>query len=454
MKRLTISPLLLIFLISALFAGDGRKISVTVYNDNLAVVKDVRTLQFEKGKFELKYQDVAAKIDPTSVHFKSLTAPDKVVIAEQNYDYDLVSSDKILSKYIDQQIRVRTEQDSLFTGSLLNYLGSYLILQQPNGALKMVSRSNILTIDFPKLPEGLLTKPTLVWQIICQKAGEHETELSYSTSGMEWHAEYIAISKNNDQNIELNAWVSIENRSGATFPEAKIKLMAGEIHRAEPERRYRPKVDYLEKTMAMAAPQFEEKSFFEYHLYTLDQPSTLKNNQIKQITLFPTVETKCKKTYTYEPARSDKDVQVNLTFKNEKSAGMGMPLPAGKVRVFKEDPDDGSLELIGEDRIDHTPKNEEIRLNIGNAFDIKAERVKKSKKSTGKRSREETWEVKIRNHKDTDVEVQVIERFYYFWKIKSSTHPYKKMSAEKVKFTVPVKSDSEAVLTYTVKLSW
>ncbi|NOZ62750.1 MAG: DUF4139 domain-containing protein [Calditrichaeota bacterium] len=455
MKKLAFLLLTLIFSLSSVFADDGRKVSVTVYNDNLAVVKDVRMMRFQKGKFELKYQDVAAQIDPTSVHFKSLTAPDKVVIAEQNYDFDLVSSDKILSKYIDENIRVRTKQDSLFAGSLLSYQGNYLILQKPGGAIKMVNRSNVVTIDFPELPEGLLTKPTLLWQIICQQAGAHETEVSYLTKGMEWHAEYIAVAKNNDQNLELNAWVSINNHSGATFPDAKIKLMAGEIHRAEPERRYRQTMDYVEKAMPMAAPKFEEKSFFEYHLYTLDQPSTLKNNQIKQITLFPTVETRCKKIYIFEAKVSTKDVHVNLTFKNEKAAGMGMPLPAGKVRVYKEDPKDQSLELIGEDRIEHTPKDEEVKLYIGNAFDIKVERTMMNKKSTGKRSREETWEVKIRNHKENDnVEVQVVERFYNFWKIKNSTHRYKKLSADKVQFSVPVMRDSEAVLTYTVKLSW
>ena len=448
MKKLFyISVFLLINL--SLFA-QNRNVAITVYNNNLAVVKDLRTLELKKGVFDLSYRNVASKIDPTSVHFKSLTAPDKVNILEQNYEYDLVSTSKIAQKYLDKEISVYLKKDAEIKGKLISYEFDNLILQTDNGRIKSLSKSNIVDIDFPALPKGLITKPTLVWKIKNRKSGNHKTEVSYMTSGMKWHAEYVAVTKKSDKKLELNAWVSINNQSGATYPEAKLKLIAGDIHKVEQPKRYRDSERMMFATVSKAAPQFEEKEFFEYHMYTLNRKSTLKNNQVKQISLFPATETNVKKIYTFEPRLADKKVRVNLEFINSKKNGLGMPLPAGKVRVYKEDPADNSLEFIGEDQIDHTPKNEKIKLFLGNAFDIKAEQLMIDKKSTSKRSREETWEIKIRNHKKANVEVLVIERFYGFWKVKKSTLEYIKVDANTLHFLVNVPNDQESILTYTI----
>jgi len=439
------------FLISVPLFSQQREIAVTVYNNNLAVIKDIRQLELEEGIFELRYQNVASKIDPTSVHFKSLTAPSKVNIFEQNFEFDLVNPDKIMEKYIDKSISVYTKQDSAFQGKLLNKDRNYLVLQEPAGTVKLISKANITNINFPELPEGLITRPTLVWKIFNKQQDSHRTEVSYMTSGIQWHAEYVAVTRENDQLLELNAWVSVENYSGATYPNAKLKLIAGDVNLVQESklRREMPTAkNYL--FVADAAPQFKEKSFFEYHLYTLDKPTTIKDNQIKQISLFSPAEVKVKKIYTFEPKKSADKIRVNLEFKNDKSAGLGIPLPAGKVRVYKEDADDHSLEFIGEDKLDHTPKNEKIRLFLGNAFDVKAERSMSEKKSTGKRSHDETWQVKIRNHKDKAIDVLVIEKFYGFWKIKQASHSYKKESAQKLTFTVHVPQNKEVVLTYTI----
>ena len=447
MKKLFfLSAFLLIYV--SLFAQD-RNIAVTVYNNNLAVVKDVRTLNLQNGISELSYRDVASKIDPTSVHFKSLTAPDKVNILEQNYEYDLVSLSKIAEKYLDKKISVYTKKDDKVSGKLISYEFDNLLLQMDTGAIKSLSKSSIVDIDFPKLPEGLITRPTLVWKIENEKPGDHKTEVSYMTSGMNWHAEYVAVAKNNDTKLELNAWVSIDNKSGATYPEAKLKLIAGDVHKIEQPRRQRGSERFM-IAAAKAEPQFEEKEFFEYHMYTLNRKSTVRNNQVKQISLFPATEANIKKIYTFEPRLSDKKIRVNLEFVNSKKNGLGMPLPAGKVRVYKEDPADRSLEFIGEDKLDHTPKDEKAKLFLGNAFDIKAERTMIEKKSTSKRSHDETWQIKIRNHKNTDIEVIVIEKFYGFWKIKEATHRYKKIDATKLNFFVKVPKDQESVLTYTI----
>ncbi len=448
MKKFILLTSALLLAVSCLFSQD-REIAVTVYNNDLAVIKDLRQLFFESGVFELKYQDVAAQIDPTSVHFKSLTSPEDVTIFEQNYEYDLVNTFKIFEKYLDKTISVRTKQDSLFQGKLLSQDGSFVMLENSAGQVKLLAAANIVSVDFPELPEGLITKPTLVWKVHNKKAGRHKTEVSYLTAGMNWHAEYVAVVKGKDDLLELNAWVSIDNRAGASFPNAKVKLIAGDINRvAEPH--YRMEKGLAAEDFVATAPQFEEKSFFEYHLYTLDQPTTLLQNQIKQISLFSAASARAKKIFTYEPRMADNKVQVKLEFENRAAAGLGLPMPAGKVRVYKEDPTDQSLEFIGEDKLDHTPKNEKIRLLLGSAFDIKVERTQLDTKATGKRSYDETWQIKFRNHKDEAVDVVVIEQIYGFWKLKESSHQFEKVSAQKENFFVPVAKDEEAILTYVI----
>ncbi|MDZ7263342.1 MAG: DUF4139 domain-containing protein [candidate division KSB1 bacterium] len=440
-----------IFLATTLSLAQERELAVTVYNNDLAVIKDMRSLELAKGVSELKYQDVAAAIDPTSVHFRSLTAPDKVGILEQNYEYDLINADKIAQKYVDKNITVQLKDKKVFKGMLLSFDGASLILKTDSDTVKLISRENIANIDFPKLPEGLITRPTLVWKIQNDQPGKHKTEVSYLTSAMNWHAEYVAVSKDDDQRLELSAWVSIDNRSGATYPNAKLKLIAGEVHRVTPAVPMRAMGKaYALEAMDMSVPQFEEKPFFEYHLYTLSRPATISNNQIKQISLFPTASTNVKKIYSYEFQRAAEDVRVNLEFVNSKESGLGMPLPAGKVRVYKQDQADGSLEYVGEDMVEHTPKDEKVRLYLGNAFDIKPERAMTNKVSTGKNSYEETYQIKIRNHKDSPVEILVVEKFYGFWEIKRSSHTYKKKDAYTAEFTVAVPKDQEAVLEFTV----
>ncbi len=441
--------LIILFPLITLSAQD-REIAITVYNNDLGVVKDVRKLDLARGVFELKYQDVAATIDPTSVHFKSLTAPDKVTILEQNYEFDLVNSDKIAERYLDEQISVHLKNGEKVTGTLLSHEGGNLILQTKDSAVKLISGSNIVNIDFPKLPEGLITRPTLVWSINNEKTGTHRTEVSYLASRIKWHAEYVAISKNEDRTLELSAWVSIDNRTGATFPDAKLKLIAGEVNRVTSPRPMRAGKSYALEAREAAAPQFAEKSFFEYHMYTLNRKSTLQNNQIKQISLFPSTDVQIEKLYTYEASKSQDDVRVNLKFKNSTASGLGMPLPAGKVRVYQEDPADKSLEFVGEDMLDHTAKDETVKLYLGNAFDITPERNMLKKMSTGKKSHEEIWQVKIRNHKDNAVKIHVIEKFYGFWKIKKSTHEYKQTDARTVEFYLNIDKDSETVLEYTI----
>jgi len=434
------------------------EISVTIYNQDLGLVKDVRELEFQKGKSVVKFTDVAAQIDPTSVHFKPVDVADKVAILEQNYQYDLVSSSKILEKYIDKEIELFTKsggssgQEKSYKGVLLSYSGENLTLKEPEGAIRIVRLNEVRDMYFPSLPEGLITKPTLVWLLDSQVSGKRKAEVSYLTSGINWHAEYVAVVDQLDQNLELAGWVSIDNRSGATYEEAKVKLIAGEVHRVR-EELIPPRLAKGEvMEMAAGAPQFEEKPFFEYHLYTLLRPSTIKNNEIKQVSLFPTTNVKVRKIFTYDGAREEKSVKVELEFKNSEADGLGMPLPKGKIRVYKADVDK-SLEFVGEDLIDHTPKDEKVRVFLGNAFDIVGERKRTDFKQISKDVTEESFEIKLRNHKEEAVEVVVVEHLYFYteWEIIESNFKYEKKDAGTIEFKIPLAKDEEKIINYTVR---
>jgi len=438
----------LFLLAGAVFVqAQEKSVSVTVYNQNLALVREVRPLEFKKGKNEIKFTEVAAYIDPTSVHFKALNTPDEVAILEQNYQYDLVNSEKLLQKYIDQPIELQTKQGEVYSGQLLSFDGTGLTLKQKNGEIKIVSRPEVRDISFPSLPEGLITRPTLVWLLDSDFSGKQPAEVSYLTTGINWHAEYIAVADRKDQNLELAGWVSIENNSGATYPEAKLKLIAGDIHRAEEERRMLAMNGMVAE--AKGAVPFEEKAFFEYHLYTLTRPATVKDKEIKQISLFPNATVKVQKKFVYDGAYYVKKVRVNLEFDNSAKAGLGMPLPKGKIRVYKEDTDK-SLEFIGEDLIDHTPKDEKVRVYLGNAFDIVGERKQTNYERISDRVDRYSFEISVRNHKTEAAEVVVVEHFYGDWEITKTDTSFNQKDAFTAEFVLQLKPDEEKKINYTV----
>jgi hypothetical protein len=461
-KDVVLGVAIFVFLLMSWAPGSVRSaessVAVTIYNQDLGLVKDVRELEFQKGKSVIKFTDVAAQIDPTSVHFKPVDVADKVAILEQNYQYDLVSSSKILEKYIDKEIELFAKaggtsgQEKSYKGILLSYSDENLTLKEPEGAIRIVRLNEVRDMYFPSLPEGLITKPTLVWLLDSQISGKRKAEVSYLTSGINWHAEYVAVVDQLDQNLELAGWVSIDNRSGATYEEAKVKLIAGEVHRVREEIPL-PRLGKGEMMeMAAGAPQFEEKPFFEYHLYTLLRPATIKDNEIKQVSLFPTTNVKVNKIFTYDGARNEKNVKVELEFKNSEAEGLGMPLPKGKIRVYKADVDK-SLEFVGEDLIDHTPKDEKVRVFLGNAFDIVGERKRTDFKQISKDVTEESYEIKLRNHQEEAVEVVVVEHLYSYteWEIIESNFKYEKKDAGTIEFKIPLAKDEEKIINYTVR---
>ncbi len=449
MKLFKLGFLCLFTLTVPLMAQD---IAITVYNQNRALVRETRSFTLESGTSTISFTDVAARIDPTSVHFKSITSPDKLSILEQNFEYDLISAYKIMEKYVDQEVRLVMKEGEIFSGQLLSASQSDIILKNKDGGIQIVRGDKVQHFDFPKLPEGLVTRPTLVWMVDNQGPKQQKTEVSYLTDGVDWHAEYVAVTDAKDENIDLSGWVSVNNQSGTTYNNAKLKLVAGDVNKVEPERRDLKKGTGL-MLEAAAAPQFEEKAFFEYHLYTLQRKTTLKNNQTKQVSLFPPARAKAQKIFLYDGSRYGKNVRVNIEFQNKKSDGLGIPLPEGKIRVYKEDVD-GALEFIGEDRIEHTPVDEKVRVYLGNAFDIVGERTEKSQNKISKRSWEQAIEISLRNHKKEAVDIVTVEHLWGDWTIQESSHPYVKKDANTAEFKVKVPADGEVTVAYRVLFVW
>jgi len=448
--------------------AQGQGIELTVYNQNLGLVIDRRSIELVAGLNEMQFTDVASQIEPTSVHFRSLTDPGGTVVLEQNYEYDLVSTSKLLEKYIDEDIVIVTEDGTAYMGTLLSGEGD-VILQAPDGQVTVVKLDTIKDFSFPALPEGLITRPTLVWLLEAEEPGTHETEVTYLTEGLNWQADYVIVLGDNETALDLTGWVTVDNHSGTTYEEAKLKLVAGDIHRAEEVERVVEKEIYYEA--AAPAPAVEERAFFEYHLYEVQRPVTVKNNQTKQVEFSSATAVPVEKFFVYDgaPARfygyvaddpdygstSNKKVGVMLEFVNGEDQGLGIALPKGKIRVYKKDID-GSELLIGEDSIDHTPKDEAIQLSLGNAFDIVGERVQDDFERLGKEAVEETFTITLRNHKETDVTVRVVERLYRwsYWEIVSQTAEHTKIDAQTIEWRLQVPADEEASVTYTVRYRW
>ena len=444
---------------------EREEVSLTIYNQNFALVRDLRHLNLKEGLNQVRFSDIASQIDAASVHFKSLTAPAECSILEQNFEYDLVNADKLLRKYIDKEIKIITKDSNFYQGFLSSYDGNQLVLvkDKEKGPVFMVNRENIRNLEFPQLPEGLITKPTLVWSLANTKSGRHLVELGYLTNGMNWRADYVASVAKDDKSISLNAWVTINNNSGVGYENAGLKLIAGDVHRVTEQPVVRRDLMVLEATSVAAGAQFEEKSFFEYHLYTLGRKTDLKNNQTKQITLFTAPKVPVEKIYVYDGALyrwyyynnwqnqpDNKKVEVKLDFKNSEKNGLGIPLPKGKIKVYKADSDD-TLQFIGEDQIDHTPKDEKVSLFLGNAFDVVGERKIVNHKMVTANLYRDTYEIKLRNHKKEPITVKVVERQWGDWNVIQSSHKHEKRDAFTLEFNVPVGKDGETIITYTAE---
>lgn len=482
---------------------------ITVYNQNFALVKDYRTLSLNKGENTIMLDDVAGLIDPTTVHFKSLTAPQSVVVREQNFKYDLITKNNILDRMVGKKIKFRKDgvikegillnpatsfapQNTYYPrpgfgrGNNLNPTTNYEFAIKTDEGVLLTGLSDII-VD--QVPEDLFPRPTLAWKLQSSQGGEHRSEVSYLTDGMSWNCDYVAVVNQNDSQLDLTAWVTLNNNTGATYENARLKLVAGDVNRVQPGGGSQNRV-MAAKRMAVGAMEsdgggFKEENFFEYHLYTLQGRTTLANNETKQMTMVSANTIPVQKKYIYDPDRTqyvgwlsnqyydgyygtfnyyynrpgggldtnpNKKVNTMLQIKNSEANHLGIPLPKGKIRVNKAD-SSGSLQFVGEDWIDHTAKDETIELYLGDAFDLVGEK-KRTQYHRESDYVEETYEVKLRNHKKEAVTVQVFEHLFGDWSMKMTSPgmEYKKEDAHTVSIPVTIGPDQEVTASYTVRI--
>jgi hypothetical protein len=441
---------------------DQTGVAVTIYNVNLGLVKDQRRINLMRGTGELRFMDVASLIVPASVNIKSLADSESLRVLEQNYEYDLLNPQKLLDKYVGKEVKLYskdpyTEREETVTATLLSNNGGPIFKIGDEITFGHPGR-----VIFPGVPENLISKPTLVWLLENTLSSPQNMEVSYLTSGINWRSDYVLTLNEKDDGADLSGWVTIDNKSGTMYKNAKLKLVAGDINKVQNENEYKDKMLRHAEAAAKPAVQFKEDEFFEYHIYTLQRPSTIKNNQTKQISLLTAGNIPVKKELLFYGAQyyyrsqygeslSNQKIGVYVEIENKEKNNLGMPLPKGVVRVYKHDKE-GSLQFVGEDSIDHTPKDEKIRIKLGDAFDVVGSRKQTDWKKIAYDTYEAAFEISVRNHKKEDVSVRVIEPIPGEWQMLSSSHEYTRTEAFTAEFDVPVPKDKETKLTYRVRM--
>ena len=449
---------------SVVVSTDARKdVALTIYNQDLGLVREIREFPLAAGESLIRYEGVASRIDPRTVAVKSLTDPEKFSVIEQNYVFDLISPEKLMEKYIGQEVElVETDQD------LRTQTTKATLLSVNGGAVYRIGDRIAVghpgRVILPRLPEALYARPTLLWRLSNRGAARQKVEVSYLTGGISWAADYVAVVNADDSKTDLTGWVTITNQSGARYDDATLKLVAGQVNRAQQPMAM--EAGDMRVMAAKAAPQFNEESFFEYHLYTLDRRATVAENETKQMQLLSAAAVPLKKTFLIVGQNwwfrqrqgdlgHDLPVGVYLEFENRASGGLGKPLPAGTIRLYKQD-SSGAQQFIGEDAIKHTPKDEKVTLKIGDAFDVVATRTQTDYKSLNVKpyNVEVAFEIKVRNHKETPVTVTLREPVGGEWKIVESTHKATKIDAGTIGFDVPVPPNGESAVRYRVQIAY
>jgi hypothetical protein len=447
---------------------DQTELAVTVYNSDIALIRDVRNLDLARGTSNLRFMDIAATVNPATVHFRSLSDPSNLSVLEQNYEYDLLEPGKLLQKYVGRDVTlVRMVQEGGSTreeqvkARLLSYNGAP-VWQIGN---EIVTGMHSDSIRFPQLPDSLYSRPTLIWTLENSATGRQRVEASYLASKLSWNADYVLRVSRDDKAADLDGWVTLTNGSGTEFRNAKLQLVAGDLNRVRSELAKMAVNEFAARRDAAAAPPMAQEAFSDYHLYTLGRKTTINNSQTKQVSMLEGTGVPVHKRYVVNgqafyyrnaqhPGAPLKDVvQVYYQFKNEQKNGLGMPMPAGAVRVYQED-SKGGVQFVGEDRIDHTPKDETLNLKIGNAFDVVCERKQIDFERISPNVFEVEYEITLRNHKGTAIGVEVNEPVGGTWRMLRSTHEWTKTDAWAAQFNVPVAADGAATLKYRVRVTY
>jgi hypothetical protein len=447
---------------------DQTDLFVTVYNSNIALVRDVRQLALPSGTLDLQLADIAASVNPATVHFRSLSEPAKLAMLEQNYEYDLLGPERLLKKYVGRDVtlvRTRSEagtsKQEIVTARLLAY-NDAPVWQIGN---EIVTGYAAEQYRFPEIPGNLHSRPTLVWKLENSGARDHRIETSYLAGNLSWSADYVLTVGRDDQHADLDGWVTVSNTSGTSYRNTRLQLVAGELNRVDGNMMKDEAVMAKVAQRAASPEAFAREVFSEYHLYSLNRRTTLEENETKQIALLNGSGTPVKKLFVVNgqsfyyrnrqnPGSPLKDsVQVFYKFRNDEASGLGMPMPAGVIRVYQADTK-GGLQFAGEDRIDHTPKDEDVTIKIGTAFDVVCERKQTDFERIADNVYEMAFEIRLRNHKATPITVQVNEPIAGDWRMLSSTYPAKKTEAFAAQFDVPVAAGGEGVLQYRVRVRW
>jgi hypothetical protein len=469
-----LSIAVMVFITSTAYANEEEKrtslddqtsVAVTIYNENLALIKDQRTITLDKGFNLLAFRGVSARMRPETALLRNLNNAGLNVI-EQNFDFDLLTPQKLLEKYVGKQVKIATMNPA--TGE--EKIEQATVLSTNNGVVVQID-DRIETNPrgryiFDKVPDNLRDQPTLVIQLDSATSKAQDVELSYLSGGLSWKADYVAELNAKDNKLDLIGWVTLNNKSGTSYNNAKLQLVAGDVNvvKNEFKRKMNGRLMAAAKSM-IAEDSMQEESLFEYHLYTLNRPTTVSNNQTKQVSLLSASQVPVNKefllqgnTYYYQSSYGDigqkMKVGVYVEFKNKKKSGLGKPLPKGTVRVYKKDKS-GNAQFIGEDKIDHTPKNEDVRLKLGDAFDITADKKQtnfEKKVAFGKYSYayESSYEVKIKNAKSEAVTVVVREPVPGDWKMVDHSHPFKKVASGTAEWHIEVPAEGSTTLKYNV----
>ncbi len=453
---------------------------VTIYNQGFGLVKEARTMDLKAGRQTVAVEDVASMIEPSSVSIRSLTDKDSFTVLEQNYQYDLISPLAILNKSVGQKVRfVRSigNQRDVLEGTLIS--SPTAIVGGTDGSASMTYNGMVIRTDDGRIvlnptgevevqtvPPGLISRPTLLWEIDSARAGSNTVELSYLTKGISWKADYVLTLDGTASHGDLQSWVTLDNQSGKTYPDAKLKLLAGDVNRA-PTGQGGFGGGLNRDFAAAKAPQFQEESLFEYHLYTLQRPTTVADKSSKQVSLLqaPSVAVSKKLILDamqgfsdYYPAEGevgtgDLKPQVRIEFENTLANGLGVPLPMGDFKVYQRDAS-GSVQLLGEDHINHTPKNEHLSLVVGRSFDIAASRKRTNFTRINNRTVSESFEIEVRNRKEVPDTVHVYERHWGDWHVTKKSQDFVKLDANTMDFVVSLKPNEVRTVSYTVETRW
>jgi hypothetical protein len=448
-------------------ATQRESVGITIYNQNFGVVREVRNVDLPVGRVSLEFRDVAKNIQPETVGIRSLTDVDALAVYEQNYRYDLLTPEKLLEKYVGKHVLLHRWNEALGKDEDFDAV----VISTEGGAVFQIGDQITYgfpgRVSFPGVPPNLIAKPTLVW-LLGSGAPKQKVEVTYLTQNLNWRSDYVLVVDENDAKGDLQGWVTLTNTSGASYENAKLKLVAGDVQRIQPDTDadgILDEEDGAEKNKKMdEAPKFVEEGFFEYHLYTLDQPTTVLDNEQKQVSLLEAKGVAISKKLIFYGANyyyrssyglvaSNQKVGVYLDIQNEEKNHLGIALPKGIVRVYKKDKS-GQQQFIGEDSIDHTPRDEKIRVKMGDAFDVVADKKQTDWKPLGECLSESAWEISVRNHKDTAETVELYEPAGGDWTIVSSSLPPNKKDQQTFTFDVKLAAKSEVKVTYRVRVRW